>query len=203
MERIQTSLVPVRLVTQNMLPTGYETVSVSISPSAIEVTGPKSAVDGLSSVPTEPFNLDGRVDSVHQTRFPLAEPPAISMLTYGAETVQLDVEIAARRSERTFRALPVRLLVPGGLPVQAELGPEVCDVTVSGGDAVIGRLTADDIRLFVEPVSFIPSETPATRVVQAKLPAGVTIQAITPPELSVRMVRPEPIAEGGRGGSGR
>lgn len=203
MERIQTALVPVRLVTQNMLPTGYETVSVSISPSAIEVTGPKSSVQGLSSVATEPLNLDGRVDSVHQTRFPLAAPPTLAMLSYGVETVQLDVEIAARRSARTFRALPVRLLIPGGLPVQAELEPEVCDVTVSGSDAVIAGLTADDIRLFVEPVSFIPSETPATRVVQAKLPAGVTVHAITPSDLSVRMVRPDTPAEAGRYGGER
>ncbi|MBQ9344361.1 MAG: YbbR-like domain-containing protein [Kiritimatiellae bacterium] len=192
MEPVLTRQIPIRLVTQSILPDGYEIVHTTLTPSVISVTGPSSSVSRLASVPTEPLNLSGLVSPVHATTFRVQPPPENSHLSYGARTVQLDVGIAARRGEKFFPNLPVRLLVPPGQPLLAELTPETCNVTLHGRETVLASLKADDVRLFVEPSTFVASPNTVLRKVQAQLPAEIPHVMLDPPEVLVRILPSAP-----------
>lgn len=185
-----TAKVKVRLVTRNMLPVGYDRVSEILTPSVVEVTGPANEVRGLDSVATEPVNLDGRTDSIHEPVLPLAKPAESSHIRYDRGSVQLDMGIIARLETRSFQQLPLRLLVPAGQSLRGDLDPESCNVTVHGRPEDMAKVTADDIRLFVEPATLVASETPTRRDVRANLPDGVTLVSIDPPSALVRMVGP-------------
>jgi len=70
---------------------GFETGQVSVSPNTIEVEGPESRVDALSSIATIPIRLDRKQSSIEQTVDLDVPDPQIRLLHPSAVNVKIEI----------------------------------------------------------------------------------------------------------------
>ena len=70
---------------------GFETGQVSVSPNTIEVEGPESRVDALSSIATTPIRLDRKQSSIEQTVDLDVPDPQIRLLHPSAVNVKIEI----------------------------------------------------------------------------------------------------------------
>ena len=184
-----TKTVSIRAATQGKVPAGYEP-RLTTDPMTMMVTGPRSELENLTEVLTIPVNVDGLTESFERPNCPLSRPPEGKLRRYERESVRLKAEIVKVMNHKKYEHLPVRLLVPSGQSARAELEPESCQVTVEGNPGLLQGLTADDVRLFVEPSTFVPGGGAVLREVQVSVPNGLTC-VVEPKQVKVRMLQPE------------
>ena len=70
---------------------GFETGQVSVIPNTIEVEGPESRVDALSSIATTPIRLDRKQSSIEQTVDLDVPDPQIRLLHPSAVNVKIEI----------------------------------------------------------------------------------------------------------------
>ncbi len=185
-ERKVTKAVPIRVATQGKVPVGYEP-RLTTEPMAMTVTGPESELENLTEVLTVPVNVDGMTESFRRPNCPLSRPPEGKLRQYERESVALQADIVKATNVKRYEHLPVRLLVPSGQAVRAELEPESCAVAVEGNPSLLQELTADGVRLFVEPSTFVPGGEPVLREVLVSVPNGLACK-VEPKQVRVRML---------------
>lgn len=120
--------------------------SPTVDPPTIRVTGPRSRVSEIDSVPLLPLRLDevrgsGRFDVALDTA-------AISGLTTNVSTVALDVRVEDR-IERVVSGIPIVLPEALAGTTGLELRPETASVIVRGARSVIDRADPTRFRLVV------------------------------------------------------
>lgn len=187
MDRRETRQVPVELVTQNLLPDGYERGAATLTPASVEVTGPAQVVGNLASVPTVPLDLDGRVRPFNRRRLSLATGGALAGLQVTPGVVTLDMPVIEQAQERTFEHLPVRALAAAGVAHAADIEPETATVTLKGRPETIKKIAADDLQVFADTTTLVPSERRARRPLRVHLPAGVSLVDVEPASAQVRL----------------
>jgi hypothetical protein len=163
---------------------GYESVSTSLSPSAVIVRGARSRVESVLSVPTEEIDLTGRTASFASKVKLLLPSALVRFAGDGAAEFRATIqEVIAGRSFPavgiTTEDLAARWAVKGTLPEGR--------VQVQGTQLSVDAVRPEQVRLVVDC-------SPVKRAGQYILhprpeaPAGVTITDWSPREITIDVV---------------
>ena len=122
---------------------GYTVTDVSVSPSPVEVTGPREIVESLTVFVVEDADVSGAIAQVIESR-ELELPPGVSA---SVETVFINVSVTPQQGWRALRVVPVFEDVPEGLEI-AE-GLYFVEVGLSGLEPDLAGLGLGDVRAVV------------------------------------------------------
>jgi YbbR domain-containing protein len=174
-----TKSVRVEVKFEGRVPEGQEFYGVKIHPEEVEIEGPKSLVDKIERVLTEPVGLDGR-GADFQTSVEV-EVPQNSLRVKTPGRIELSVRIGEERMLRRFANAPVQWLDKGAT---GRLLTKSIQLEVFGPKSAVEALRADDLRVVIKTDGLPPDVTSVTPQVQ--LPSNVEIKNIIPREVKVR-----------------
>jgi YbbR domain-containing protein len=146
-ERLAVKSVPVVPAIEGKPAPGYAVERVMVEPAQVEVVGPESALRDLNQATTESVELKASAGSIRET-------VAIGILNSAArlrtlQSAVVTIEIQPVRTERTVRAVPVRMQhLRAGLAAQSE--PPSVTVTIRGDEGVLKTVDTDAIDAAVE-----------------------------------------------------
>lgn len=174
--------VPVVVPRIGKLPEGYNLVSQKTIPSRVVVKGPKTDIQGLRRVESDPVDFREVTDSL-ELELDLRNPGKYSEAL--TKTVQYKAEIKSITSEKTFKDLIVKVVSTGASENKFELSSEKISVEVTGPKKRIQKLAPSEIEVFLEiPEDFSQSELQLP--VQVRLPENVELVLATPEMVTVK-----------------
>jgi YbbR domain-containing protein len=161
---------------------GYEVGRVTADPPTVDVSGPASAVRGVTEATTEPISIRGATSSVVDT-ITVGVPDAAVRLRNQRSAV-VTVEIRPVPIERVVDHVPVELR-HASAPLNPSASPAEVTVRLRGSSSAVAALRAQDLKVYADlsglgrgrynlPVRFDP-------------PRDMTITHVEPPELDVRI----------------
>ncbi len=188
LERVAEKYAPVdvKAGVTGTLPPGYLLESLSWSPQSVLVRGPKSLVDKLASVRTEPVDLSGR-------RGPFTLPvriglPSDLLRAVDAESVTVTAVIRGTRTIDNVR------LIPTGLRPDLEAGETpMGKIEVQGTETLVEGLDPAKIALAVDCRAVDGPGEYALAVSKPELPPGLAAEGIVtdwePKQVKLRFER--------------
>jgi len=168
------------------LPSDYVVGKVKLNPNSAMVTGPKSVVEKIQMISTEPIPLDGSTVESFEFQVKLADHyPGVKITP---DTVTAEVEIIKEYLSRTFKSIPIRVLREGDQKLRCDfVATPHTDITVSGPKGQISKLTDDRIRPYVD-ISTL--DKPGSYMVDIRcwidFP-GVTVQGMSPRQAQINL----------------
>lgn len=146
-ERSATKQVKVTPSIEGLPAPGYVLGAVTADPGVADVVGPESAVKRVEDALTEPVNVTGARDTVHETvTLGLFDP---SLRLKGSRTTTVTVQVLPGPVEHTFRSVPIHLRnLPPSL--SAEANPSTVNVTIRGSRDAVNRVDPDELNVFVD-----------------------------------------------------
>ena len=163
---------------------GYAVGGWTADPVSVEVAGPASAVERATEALTEPVSVAGaKADVTDTVNVGLLDP---SLRLKGTHAAKVTVEIVQAPVERTLRDLPVHLQNLGPA-LAADAAPSVVSVSVRGSRDGLARLSADDVKVYVDVAGLGAGQYMLTVRADASHEAGIT--QIAPTIIQVRIVR--------------
>lgn len=152
---------------------GYrvDTNSIELDPNAVLVQGPKSVLEKMDSISTEPIQLVGRIRSFRRTT-EIQTKPGIKILGDGIADVQ--VSILPEFSEKTFSGVSIH---PLGSPASERyviLDTKQIELVLKGPSAVLDKLDPSTILAFVEVEGLKEGEY------------NLDVKVVLPPELTLK-----------------
>lgn len=170
-EPTATAVVPVRARVEGTPVAGHSVTHLAVTPSQVRVTGPESAVQGVSELFTAPVSIAGATTLVREAV--TIDTGESSLRLDGGPAAVVTVTISADTMERTVTGVAIALR--GG--VKGRLTPATAAVTVRGAREVVEPLTAADIVLFVDAQGDAPGRE---LVVQAEGSPRFVVSSISP-----------------------
>jgi YbbR domain-containing protein len=173
-ERLLRRRLPVRAELAGAPALGYMIAESSVRPAEVEVAGPKSKVEEMQEVRTEPVDMQGLSQGL-QRNVLLAW--AGDLVSFTPDHVLVTVSVEEVSVTREFKDVPVRVANARGL--QVRLVPPTADVTLSGPQRLLHNFRLEGGDAWVDA---------------AGLGAGshrVTLQLTLPSGLEVTRRRPE------------
>jgi YbbR domain-containing protein len=133
---------PVRVQLEGNPASGFEVYRTQPSISAARVRGAASHINDLQSAATETISVEGRQDSftIAHVAIDIADPK-VEVLD---PTLDVNVEIGPKRSEKSFDAVKVRTRSGGAA------SPATVTVTLTGPALVLDHLSGEDITVVVD-----------------------------------------------------
>lgn len=183
LERVKRTSLPVTLSPVGEPRDGYSIQSLKASPDKVQVSGPASLVDRLTSLETEAFDLTDLATSAQKTvGFVRAD-----QLTVKPETVVVDISVAVVMTTREFKRLPIEVR---NVDQAFQLRPPRVNLTVKGPQRIVQNLTLDEGAVYVDGGSYEPGE----HMVEAEvtLPAGIEVVKRDPPVIHLEILDPKP-----------
>lgn len=182
-EELSRRSLPIQLIVQGDLPTGYRSSDPVLDPSDASVSGPRTQVELIGEVRAV-VSVDGQRDTIEQTADLIAldsEGVQVPNVTLEPETV--DVEIAVVQ-EADFREVAVRVnanvLTATGYYV-SRLTPNPALVPVRGDPDVLRSLTAIETEL----ISLQGVTEDTSVIAQLDPPEGVTLEGVETVEVVI------------------
>ena len=181
--------VPVKAEMQDEPPQGIAIEKTLCVPATVLLRGPLSKLQEVDVVRTEPVELEGRVQSF-KTRRSLLPPPGLTAARLDPNRVMVEVTLAEHADSRQVEGVPVRVMFSGsGSPGRMVVEPERVAVDCQGRAEVLGRVTAEQIRAFVD-VSDVQPGARYELPVQTQAPPGVRVVQTIPPAATVTVGGP-------------
>lgn len=146
--------VRVEVVTVGEVPEGLRVQGIRPIPERVALAGPKSILEGLDSVATQPLPLDGLRASTTLDAELALRPRTLALAE--PTPVQVSVEVEPITSSRTFAAVPVVTQRPGWRPRVEEV-----EVVLSGPAGELDALAEDAVTLLV----VVPADAEGPRLV--------------------------------------
>ncbi len=166
---------------------GYELTRYGVSPSNLEVEGPRSAVESLNQIRTEEINLEGRTENFTIRVRVNLDVPSASLV--GSDIVEFNGTIQEVVVSRSFDDVPVEAvgLEPG---LAAELEQTRGLLRLRGPQLVMESLDVSQIGLFVDAAQ---ADTPGEyRIpIRARHPEATEATDIVPDEVTINVVETE------------
>ena len=126
---------------------GYEIKSVNVTPTAVLVAGAADVLEGQDVLYVEaPLDVSGLSASVSGT-LQIHKPEELVYLRQTTATVAVEIGEIIRR--KTFESVPITLTGIGA-GLTATLAQSTATVTVTGGYAAMEKVSAEDLRLWVD-----------------------------------------------------
>jgi YbbR domain-containing protein len=178
-ERSATKVVPVVPEVEGDPAPGYEVGTVTADPASVEVTGPTSALAGLTAAITETVSVAGASAPVTETVNAGVTDPAVRL--NAAETVRVTVTVAPARHQWAVRNVPVSVT---GARKGVSVSPTVVTVHVRGPKDAMGTGAAG-IAASVDVTALKPGQY--TLPVRVVLPPNVGMTRADPAEVTIRI----------------
>ena len=159
---------------------GYTVTDVAVSPSPIEVTGPRDIVEGLSAFVVEDADVSGAIAQVIESR-DLELPAGVSA---NVETVFITVTIEPQEGWRVLRVVPIFSDTPEGLELAS--GVYFVEVRIAGLEPDLARLGLDDVTARVSLAGAPPRFS--RHQPEVTVPEGIEVVSVAP--LWVELVAP-------------
>ncbi|MFH1474713.1 MAG: CdaR family protein [Chloroflexota bacterium] len=176
--QLSTKTLPVSPVVAGTPSSAVEIASVEVQPALVTVEGEADALAGLTSIDTRRVTITGATTDV-ETTVGLDLPDGVAAL--GVDQVRVTIRIRARTGTRTFEA-GVQV-VNAGLDLVYRPAIDRVLITVGGTLEALNALDLTRIAARLDVVGLRPGTEPVA--VTALLPAGVTLVAASPPEVTV------------------
>ena len=151
---------------------GYSVTDVSVSPSPIEVTGPREIVEGITVFVVEDADVSGAIAQIIESR-ELQLPVGV---TAGLETVFITVTIEAQQGWRALQVAPVFEDLPEGLEVAA--GIYAVDVRLAGPEPELASLAFEDVTATISFADALPGR--ARYEAEVSAPESIEVVAVAP-----------------------
>ena len=179
----------------------YTIGEVKVTPEKVRVSGPKNVMAELSSIPTEPIDVTGRVRSFKK-RIQLR--PDSSLINYDLDQpVTVSVPIRAEKIERTLRNLDVTAV---NTTYETEISPPTVDLTIRGPRSVVEDVDPNTLHAIVDLTDQDdrPPGKFEKKVEIRNLPADAEVVEIRPTHFLIETLQrtgdaPLPDAESGSG----
>ncbi len=181
--------IAVKVNVRGQVAAGYRLTTVSVFPPVLTVYSQNPALvkDLPGFVETEPLNLNGASQDI-DTRLPLVLPAGISIV--GEQTVRVQVGIDTIEGSLSLNDVAIVVV---GLPpdMEAIISPERLDVILTGPLPLLDKLTAGDVRFFVDLTGLAVGTHQV--VPQAEIfIADIEVQSLNPATVEV-IIRPAEI----------
>lgn len=157
---------------------GYQVVGVVSDPALVTVVGEPQALDRLTQISTEPVDITGIRNDLHQTK-KLVLPNGVSLAR--SQDVVVRVYVNTVNGSQTVRVAPTAVGVDS--EAVASIIPGAVDVTVSGPLPTLLQLRPQDIRVTAD-VSGLGTGTHRVAPV-VEIPAGLNLERISPDQVMV------------------
>ena len=181
LERVISKDVPVRVPIRGNPAPGLDLYKLSCQPDIVSISGPRSDIDPIKEVETDPVSLAERSRSFQTTvNFNLQK----NNIHTSPVTAEVSVELGAHRTARTFR-IPV--IVSDEEAFAAS--PASVSVIVLVPVTFKGQLAAEDLKAMV----YVPDPVPASNRIDVKpdvelaagLDPGVIIKQVDPGQVTL------------------
>lgn len=157
LDRFITKELPVEaILNETELPEGYKIGKVTVEPKKVTVTAPSSKLSKLKRIRTTPIPLDNITHSFDCDQG--FDSEKYTDIDFDRKNVLVQVEILRRTGTRSFKTLPVRILIPSASRKQAMaceiVSNPTVDLEVSGAENVVNVLRREDIFIFANISEF-------------------------------------------------
>jgi YbbR domain-containing protein len=157
---------------------GYrlDTANVQIDPRSVLAEGPKSQLEKLAKVKTQPIDLVGRIRSFRKT-VRVAEEPGLEVLSESLVDVYVPIQEAV--AEKTFEKIPVKILgeaLPAG---RVFVEPAKLTLVLRGAAKDLEALTPERILVYVEITGLAEGNHSVS--IQTTLPPNIFLKENPPP----------------------
>ena len=176
--QLATKTLPVSPVVAGSPASSFEITAVEVQPSLVTVEGEADALAGLVAISTRPVSISGATADVEAT-VGLDLPTGVAAL--GVAQVRVTITIRPRTGTRTFEA-GVQV-VNGGADLVYVPAIESVLLTVGGTLEALDAVDPARIAAQLDVAGLGPGTTAVA--VSAVLPAGVSLVAASPPEVTV------------------
>jgi YbbR domain-containing protein len=185
MEHKASRVVPVTPVFHGYLNPGFELKSFDLSPGEVEIEGPESVIDRITSVSTEPIELSSRqADFSVKTRLLRGDPLVIIT---GADTADFRGAVVKAVALKTFSTAAV---VASGLPEALALSEPLPAVRLAVKSQTVDlkgfELAPDSLSV---DLSQVRRPGTYTLPILMKLPEGVILDSVDPQSLTVKIIQ--------------
>jgi YbbR domain-containing protein len=162
----------------------YELSSkVGITPGRLAVRGPRSKVDALRELPTEPISLTDLGLGSHRRHVSIAPLPK-HVTTADSIDVVVEFAVEARKEQRRLRKLPVAVL---GTSAAVVVRPQNVDVIVLGAERALSELDPEHVVPAIELSDVVPTAAATSVPVKVRgLDESLRVLKVDPPEVLVR-----------------
>lgn len=180
--RETTVTLPVKVRVEGKPAPGYvfSEEDTQVWPTTIDVTGPKSVLEGVSAIYTDTVTLTGRWN-MPPLQIPLdtsiAGPTGPVSVRTNIQQVTVQVGFKKELGTRTFDQVPVIAGVPSDYLYKVTLDPPAVRVVVQGPKQDVETLTAASIRVYadINTADLKPTETvPRLVTPEVTVPQGFT-----------------------------
>jgi YbbR domain-containing protein len=181
----ETRQLPVTPVVTGTPATGYEVAAVTVTPLLVTVEGDADQLSGLASADTEPISISGATQNVVKDAA-LGLPAGV--LPIGQATVRVTITLRPQAGTRTYDAA----IVPAGgqTGLEYRFATTHALATVGGPIADLQRLDAATFTLLAQVGGLGIGTHQVT--LQANLPVGLTLVAVTPTSVTVTITASQP-----------
>jgi YbbR domain-containing protein len=176
--QLSTKTLPVSPVVTGTPSPSVEITAVEVQPTLVTVEGDADALAGLVAIDTRPVAVSGATADVEAT-VGLDLPEGVAAL--GVDQVRVTITIRPRTGTRTFEAGV--LVVNGGPDLAYRPAIDRVLLTVGGTLEALDAVDPAAIAALLDVAGLGPGTTAVT--VTARLPAGVSFVAASPPEVTV------------------
>jgi YbbR domain-containing protein len=164
---------------------GFALAAVSVEPSTVTIRGLPEQLTEIEEILTEPLDLSG-LSAGEAFEVELIVPDGARLLDPEDPIATVSVQIEPSVSSRTF---VVGVICQGAGANACLPGIEQLSVTLSGPGAAFAELSAADITPIVDVAGLAPGSYSLTPSI-AGLPAGVSLEAVSPGSIPVTVVAP-------------
>lgn len=120
---------------------------VQLDPLSVLVEGPKSQLEKVGKIKTQPVDIVGRLRSFRKT-VRLAEEPGLKFLSEAFVDVYVPIEESV--SEKIFEEIPVKILSKTRGLAQISVSPDKLDLVLRGSSKNLEGIKASDILIYAE-----------------------------------------------------
>jgi YbbR domain-containing protein len=147
--------VPVEPAFMGELPAGYATYKTQATPETVIVVGPRSKIEVVTGMRTDPIPLANRTESFVARVGAVPDSPEIRVLDSRLLTVRVEIDVAP--GEVVVDSVPVVLM---GQAYGATVRPATVRVVLTGPPALVESLEAEQVRVVVDVTGLAPRAEP-------------------------------------------
>ena len=178
-ERARATL-PIRAVVEGDPAPGFVVGEKTVTPLMTTVSGPRSMVESLESLPTEAVNISGRQTALTRNVAVRTERPLVTLDT--VRSTRLAIEILEATITAEIEEIPVELIEVG---YRLALNPETIGVVIRGPGSIVSQISAANITAVIDPSGLRPRREdyllePQIDFQPQELAAQVELVALTP-----------------------
>ncbi|MES2613840.1 MAG: CdaR family protein [Bdellovibrionota bacterium] len=174
--------VPIQVVLKGDPLPGLAIAKVTVKPDQIKISGAKQDLLRLDTLTTLPINIDG-IGNTFTTLIPIDISDKNS-LKFPVSSVQVVVDLANKKLNRTFRSVPVEVLgLSKTLLKKVELRPKYIDVEIAGTKQVIHKINPSEIRAYISGTDLEAGWQ--DKKIILKMPENVSLVKMLPDVISV------------------